>query len=239
MAVRNTGPGPWSTPADIIGAVRRRWERGDFLTALATDAPWEPVALPIRGPSAGEIAADFAAVRDRTDRWRSGQARLLRLEYRTVGGRHFGTNQIPCRAWIDDATRLWSLINATHQARRFTDLVRYTRQHGPRPGRVDGHPTPQGPRQRTDLARTDHDRAVDRRQRQPAHLPAADRRAGSRHQVRRGAPDNPGQPPGPPAARRARRPRPAALGLRRTVPVPPETQLRTATRLDPAGHVHG
>src|SRR5438094_35796 len=40
MAVRNTGHGPWTTPADIIGAVRRRWERGDFLTALATDRIW-------------------------------------------------------------------------------------------------------------------------------------------------------------------------------------------------------
>src|SRR4051812_22469673 len=131
MTVGKAGPGSWTTPADVIATLRRRWERGDFLTAVAADTPWVPIELPIRGPSAAEIAADFAAVREWADRWRSADTRSLRLEHRSVGGRHLGTNQIPARAWVDEPAHLWSLVKVRDQVRRFADLVRYTRQHTP------------------------------------------------------------------------------------------------------------
>ena len=47
----------WSTPDSVRARLRRRWDTGHPLTERARGAPFAPVDLPIRGPTASELAA--------------------------------------------------------------------------------------------------------------------------------------------------------------------------------------
>ncbi len=124
----------WTTPEDVLGVLRKRWESGAFLTALASGEPFEPIGLPVRGPAPGEIAGSFAAAADWVARWRRADQAALRVEYDRIGGRAFGANEIPCRAWVDGYEQLWAALGVGSQARRFAELVEQTRARCPRLG---------------------------------------------------------------------------------------------------------
>ncbi|HEY2791621.1 MAG TPA: Wadjet anti-phage system protein JetD domain-containing protein [Micromonosporaceae bacterium] len=131
----------WTTEADVIAVLRRRWQRGDYLRALATGSVWTPVDLVLRGPSAGQIAGDFARVQDWAARWKTVSSRRMRVDYRAVGGRAVGTNQLPCRVWIDTPEQLWALLGVAGDVRVFTDLLAFTERAAPAlVGRMAAHP---------------------------------------------------------------------------------------------------
>ena len=147
----------WTAPADVVATLRRRWERGEFLAMLARSTPWEPLALPLRAPTAGQLAGDFAAAQSWVRDWRAADPKLLRLDYKPVGGRVIGSNELPCRAWVDSQRQLWALLGVAKLAQRFTDLLAETRLAAPSlvdwmaayPMKVLAHE-----RQWTDLVRT-------------------------------------------------------------------------------------
>jgi hypothetical protein len=90
------GPGRWTRPADVRAAVRKKWDSGALLARFAVGQDWEPLGIPIRGPSAREIGEHLAEVREWAAEWAAAAARgPLRVEYKQVGGRHFGANSIP------------------------------------------------------------------------------------------------------------------------------------------------
>ena len=49
------------------------------------------------------------------------------MEYKQVGGRHFGANSIPCRAWLDGYDGAWALLGVGPDVRRLTELVEAAR----------------------------------------------------------------------------------------------------------------
>jgi hypothetical protein len=114
-------PVPWTTPADVASRLRRKWEAGAFLSAYATGEPFDPVAVPIRGPKPGELATRLDQVRDWARNW--SRAESMRVEYKKIGGRLFGANELPGRAWIDDYETLWRLLKVTRQVARFRELL--------------------------------------------------------------------------------------------------------------------
>lgn len=113
----------WTTPADVLAQLSKRWQAGTFLTALAGGVPFEPLGLPVRGPVPGEIAGSFAAVSDWAGQWQRLDRELLRVEYARVGGRVIGANEIPCRVWIDSYEQLWAVLKVASQVRRFNELA--------------------------------------------------------------------------------------------------------------------
>ena len=121
----------WPTPDDITLALRRRWERGDFLARIATDMPWEPVSVPVRTPTSAELTHQFSAVQEWAQQWQAADAQHLRIEYKAIGGRAVGVNRLPCRAWIDTSDRLWGLLGVTRQAQRYIELLQLTRRAAP------------------------------------------------------------------------------------------------------------
>ena len=127
---RTTGPRRWTTPDDVVRKLRRRWDDGTYLTQYARGTSWEPVAIPITGPTPREATDHYVDVRAWVDRWRS--ANRLRVEYRTLGGRTLGANDLPAHAWIDDYPRLWALLGVEDQVRRFTALLDAARRSAPR-----------------------------------------------------------------------------------------------------------
>lgn len=122
----------WTTPADVERKLRRRWQAGTFLARYAEGLPWEPLALPLRGPSATEVGSDLERVRSWVRSWERAAPRLGRLEHRRVGGRMVGANHLPGKLWLDSYQQLWSALGVTREAARFVDLVDAARAETPR-----------------------------------------------------------------------------------------------------------
>jgi hypothetical protein len=110
----------WTTPAEVIARLRKRWDAGAYL-----GKPWEPVAVPLRGPRVGELADRFGEVQDWAREWE--RIDLVRLERTKIGGRLIGSNEIPRRAWIDTFEQLCALLRVAPAARRFEQLLEVTR----------------------------------------------------------------------------------------------------------------
>ena len=124
------GPG-WTTPADLVRILRRRWEAGVFLTMFASGQPLEPLGIGLRGPAAGELAASFGNVQAWVRGWERVDSRLVRVERKRIGGRVIGANSIPCRAWIDSYGQLWRLLGVEAEILSFSSAVDQARAEMP------------------------------------------------------------------------------------------------------------
>lgn len=121
-----TTPRAWTEPADVLTTLRRRWETGVDLAAFAAGEQYEPIQLPIRGPSAGDLAARFGEAQDWSTRWERAAGRTLRIQYGDIGGRRVGVNRIPQRVWVDSAERLWRHLGVLGEVDAYVELVRRT-----------------------------------------------------------------------------------------------------------------
>ena len=133
---------PWSTPDDVALKVRRRWSDGTLLRSLAEGKPFPVVEVPLRGPKATEIGDSLDAVRDwvaRLDAERRADARYA-LEWVTIGGRHFGRNQVPARAVVSSYEQAWALLGVTREVRRFERILALTSEIAPIRSWLLAHP---------------------------------------------------------------------------------------------------
>lgn len=125
----------WSTPADVAARLRRRWDSGALLGDHARGRPFEPVAVPLRGPSAGEIAEHLDRVRAWVAALDHGASRrggaTYRLERRPVGGRALGSNELPVRAWVESYDAAWRLLDVRDDVAGFDQLLTLTSQRQP------------------------------------------------------------------------------------------------------------
>jgi hypothetical protein len=119
-----------ATRPDVVAGLRSRWDRGDYLAALARGVPWEPIAVPLRPPSAADVAADYTGVQDWVTGWQR-PGRCLRVEFARVGGRHFGVNELPRRAWVDTPEALWALLGVRADVDRYLEIVSEVRRELP------------------------------------------------------------------------------------------------------------
>jgi hypothetical protein len=122
-------PTAWTAPGDVLGRLRRRWERGEFLTQFATGTHWEPLAFGLRGPNAQDTSVHLDDARAWVEQWH--RLRHLRVEMRTIGGRVAGTNEIPGRVWVDSYEQLWAFLGVQPDVRTFTTLLEATRSRTP------------------------------------------------------------------------------------------------------------
>lgn len=120
---------PWMDPADVVAVLRRRWTSGELLRRHASGADWEPLAVPLRGPTAADLAADLTAVRQWASRWAA--APHVRVETRMVGGRAVGANAVPARVWIDSPAACWSLLGVRRDIGRLDALLAVTAERLP------------------------------------------------------------------------------------------------------------
>jgi hypothetical protein len=121
---------PWTRPADVREVVRRKWP--DLLTAFMTGAPWAPLDVPLRGPGPAEIGERLDDVQDWAAEWERAGRGPLRVEYKKIGGRLFGTNQIPSRAWLDGYEQAWELLGARSEVRKLTEQAEQAKAECPR-----------------------------------------------------------------------------------------------------------
>ena len=97
-----------------------------------TGEPWTPLDVPLRGPGPAEIGERLADVQDWAAQWERAGRGPLRVEYKKVGGRLFGTNQIPSRAWLDGYDQAWELLGTRRDVRKLTELAELAKAECPR-----------------------------------------------------------------------------------------------------------
>lgn len=122
----------WTRPDDVRAALARKWASGALLTKLAAAQDWEPLVFPLRGPTSSVIGERLGEVQQWAREWEQASQGPLRVEYKKVGGRHVGSNMIPCRAWIDGYDQAWALLGVDAAVGRFADLAEQTLASCPR-----------------------------------------------------------------------------------------------------------
>jgi hypothetical protein len=123
----------WTSPGDVRAALRKKWDSGALLSAYARGAEWVPWSRPVRGPAARDIGERLDEVRAWAASWDRAGSGLgsLRVEHVVVGGRHFGTNRLPGRAWVDGFQQAWDVLGVRASVQRFAELLEMTRTRSP------------------------------------------------------------------------------------------------------------
>lgn len=109
----------WTSFDELVATIRRRWDQGAYLKSYAAGTAWEPVTLPVKGPTSADLLDAFEEVvrwaqRFRTDsQTGSGRPRVT-VEYRRVTHRYLGANEVPARIRIETFERLCSLLGTAH-----------------------------------------------------------------------------------------------------------------------------
>ncbi len=111
----------WTTPPDIRARVRRRWEDGTILRAVAAASPCPVIEVPLRGPRPGAIGDDLDAVRSWIATLEAGSRHGTRytLRYVSVGGRLIGRNDLPSRAIIESYEQAAAVLGVAGQMRAY------------------------------------------------------------------------------------------------------------------------
>ncbi len=132
----------WTTPDAIAARVKRRWDDGSLLRAVAEGRPFQPIEIPIRGPKPSEIGDDIGAVRDWVARLDAGRCdgTHYALEWAPVGGRSIGRNDVPVRAFVTAFGQAWALLGVARSVRRFDGILRLTRDRPAVHSWVIAHP---------------------------------------------------------------------------------------------------
>lgn len=130
-----TGTGPWSSPETVRAVVRRAWASGALLRGYASGEPFEPISVPLRGPTPGEAASDLARVQAWAGELERGARRAgataYSLERRVLGGRSLGRNPVPCRAVVGSYDQAWRLLGTTSEVADFDFVLATTREVAP------------------------------------------------------------------------------------------------------------
>jgi hypothetical protein len=100
--------------------------------AFLAGQEWVPFDVPLRGPGPAEIGDRLAEVQAWAAEWERAGRGPLRVEYKQVGGRLVGANQLPCRAWLDSYDQAWELLGARRQVSELTGLADRAKAECPR-----------------------------------------------------------------------------------------------------------
>ena len=126
----------WSRVDDIIATLRKRWDRSVYLRSYAAREPWSPITIPVKAPTAADLAERLDDVVRWNDRFRrdsctaAGRPRFG-IEYRTISGRGFGANQVPSRIRIDTLDQLVALLGTQQDLQAFDQVLSLTELDAP------------------------------------------------------------------------------------------------------------
>jgi len=116
---------PWTTPAAVRESASKKV--AGWLSGYVAGAEFDPVRFPIRGPAASELGDRYDEARRWAADWDRAARGPLRVEYKKVGGRSFGTNDIPAAAWLDTYDHAWEATGSRAQARVLAAMRERTR----------------------------------------------------------------------------------------------------------------
>jgi hypothetical protein len=120
----------WTSPSDILSQLRKLWDQGIILAALAGGEEIFPRRLVLKKPTSAEMADRFSEVRA----WIAGldrDAKHYRVVRREIHHRTLGANAVPAEVWIDSLADCLALIGKHREAERFAAVVELTVRHYP------------------------------------------------------------------------------------------------------------
>lgn len=126
----------WTTAADLVEVLRKRWMGGRYLRDHASGVEWEPIVLPVRGPKASELlekieeASRWLASFERECHSASGASRFS-IEYRTIKSRTVGSNMVPSAVRIETLEQLCALLGTSDDLEVLDSLIAETRMRVP------------------------------------------------------------------------------------------------------------
>lgn len=125
-------PAEWTRPEQVIEALHRKWTSGRYLTAVAGGHPFEPIAVPLKGPTAADTLHHYEQALAWAQSWAPGRHPQLRIQTKPIGGRNgLLSHTVPVRAWVDTRHHIWTLLGVTTQVDRFHTLREHTARHAP------------------------------------------------------------------------------------------------------------
>lgn len=115
----------WATPDTVRDKVRRRWDSGVLLRDHATGEPLEPLEIALAGPRASEISGRLGEVQEWAAALVSGSRDGARydLQYKSIGGREVGRNQIPSHAVVSRLEQAWELLGVRAEVAAFEKML--------------------------------------------------------------------------------------------------------------------
>lgn len=96
---RNRPGDDWTSVADLVATLRRRWQKGPYLRAHVTGVGFEPISLPVRAPTATDLTERLDEVRAWVEHFdnnnRTGSSRqVFDLEHKILRVRHLITREV-------------------------------------------------------------------------------------------------------------------------------------------------
>src|SRR5690554_4404082 len=119
----------WTRPPDLVAQVQKRWDSGELLSAMVSDAPVSPLRLSFRAPTSADLTERFDEVRAWVAEFRNTPR--VRLQMREFRHRIRGASAIPEQAWLDSLDDALALIQRCGQATTFRNLFDDVRQQQP------------------------------------------------------------------------------------------------------------
>jgi hypothetical protein len=121
----------WTTVADLVTTVRKRWDAERYLRSYAEGAQWVPIELPVKAPSAAQLLDRFNEAVAWSERFhrdsqpKDGSPRFA-VVYRTVKGKGLGSNEVPAKVRIESFSQLCALLKTGDQVVSFDIAVAQT-----------------------------------------------------------------------------------------------------------------
>src|SRR5699024_2033053 len=83
----------WTRPSDLVAQVRKRWDRGELLSAMVSDEPVFPLRAGLRPPTSTDLTEHFEDVRAWVAELR--EMKHVRLQMREFRHRIRGASALP------------------------------------------------------------------------------------------------------------------------------------------------
>jgi hypothetical protein len=116
----------WTRIQNLQDRLEKKWRKGIFLTQHITPKKFTSLRIPLKHPTARELAHDFAAARDWVAHWISHERQPGRpgfdIEWHDFTHRTLGKNRLPTAVIFPTCADVVSFLGKTRQAERFQIL---------------------------------------------------------------------------------------------------------------------
>ncbi len=100
--------------------LKRQWERGLYLKAIASGEQLFPLEVPVKSPTADEMVENFTEVQNWIKEYRKGcEAAGAKLVFKEINHRRLGRNTIPDKVIFDDIDRLAGFLSKKREYSEF------------------------------------------------------------------------------------------------------------------------
>ncbi len=129
---RNRPGDDWTSVADLVATLRRRWQKGPYLRAHVTGVGFEPISLPVRAPTATDLTERLDEVRAWVEHFdnnnRTGSSRqVFDLEHKILRTRTIGDTPVPVRAHVPSFERLCAILGTQAELTSLQRVLEVTR----------------------------------------------------------------------------------------------------------------